>query len=64
MSGMTAFVVEVRVNGHWRPAQRVEDDYPTEMAAIKAAVKAYPITVRIQKAKGPVGIRVIEVVLV
>jgi hypothetical protein len=59
----TAFVVEIRVNGTWLPAQRVTDDFPTEAKAIAAAVKAYPITVAIQKAKGPVGIRVIEVVL-
>jgi hypothetical protein len=60
----TAFVVEIRINGVWRPAQRVQDDFDTEVQAIKAAKKAYPITVGIQKAKGPVGIRVIEVVLV
>jgi hypothetical protein len=59
----TAFVVELRVNGKWVPAQRADGDYPTEEAATIAAKAAYPITCRIQLSKGPVGIRVMEVVV-
>lgn len=58
-----AYVVEVRVNGVWRPAQRADKDYPTEIDAINAAKEAYPITVYIQANNGPVGIRVVEVVM-
>ena len=60
----TAYVVEIRVNGKWLPAQRVDEDFPTEGEAIKAAKANYPITCRIQAAKGPVGIRVMQVELV
>jgi hypothetical protein len=60
----TAHVVEIRINGQWRPAQRADDDYATEEQAIEAAKRHYPITCRIQAERGPVGIRVMAVVVV
>ena len=65
MKSITAYAVEVRVNGLWVPAHRIPDEFPTEGDAIKAAKQHYPITCRIQATKGgPVGIRVVDVVLV
>lgn len=63
MSG-TAFVVEIRINGVWHPAQKANGDYDTEEEAREAAKAAYPITCHIQTSDGPVGIRVVEVVVV
>ena len=64
--GSVKYMVEVRIDGVWLPAQRVRvQHYDTEEAAITAAKIEYPITCALQAKKGgPVGIRVADVVLV
>ena len=62
---MIKYVVEIKVNDKWVPAQRIRSEhYDSEEAAIIAAKVEYPITCALQSKKGgPIGIRVMDVVL-